>query len=49
MLEPDIKKICDALAEKLRQSEMPKKPTGNIIIYVNTGAVSGKIRFELVL
>ena len=49
MLEQDIKEICETLAKKLREPEVPRKPTGNIIIFVQTGGVSGKIKLELML
>lgn len=49
MLDSDIEKICKALKEKLKNVETPSKPTGKIIINVQTGGVSGSIKLELVL
>jgi len=49
MSEVDADKICKILKEKLMQPETPKKPTGNIIIFLQTGGVSGNIKLELVL
>ena len=49
MAEVDIRKIQEALGEKLRKPETPPKPTGNVIIFLQTGGVSGNIKLELVL
>lgn len=49
MLETDIDKICEKIKQKLMQEEIPEKPTGKLIVNLQTGGVSREITLELKL
>jgi hypothetical protein len=49
MSDTDILKICEKIAEKLRQKEIPPKPTGKLIINLQTGGISGQAKLEITL